>query len=129
MLATIQQKPTPLNSLFFSEFNQDVVNRGIREMYFRNYGAKIDYQNKNDVLTLMRSVFIANSANPYGNVKEQVRFMNGRVIEQAVSQIVTGLNQYIGYMRDMRKPVVPPAVPVSTTDYGNKFGKSTKIGL
>ena len=75
----------------------------------------------------MRVVFINNSGDHNANVQEQVRFMNGIVIKTATGQIQTGVSQLMGYLHDTDKNVVPIDRPVSTTTYGNKFGKNNKI--
>ena len=126
---SIKQCPTPLNNLFFSEFNINILQRGIRQDFKNKTGISIDKQNVNDLYSIMRVVFINNSGDHNANVQEQVRFMNGIVIKTATGQIQTGVSQLMGYLHDTDKNVVPIDRPVSTTTYGNKFGKNNKIGL
>tara|TARA_B100000401_G_scaffold437624_1_gene383677 strand:+ start:1061 stop:1465 length:405 start_codon:yes stop_codon:yes gene_type:complete len=126
---SIKQCPTPLNNLFFSEFNINILQRGIRQDFKNKTGISIDKQNVNDLYSIMRVVFINNSGDPNANVQEQVRFMNGIVIKTATGQIQTGVSQLMGYLHDTDKNVVPIDRPVSTTTHGNKFGKNNKIGL
>jgi hypothetical protein len=126
---SLKQCPTPLNTLFFSEFNMNVLQRGIRQDFRNKSGVAIDYQNNNDLYSIMRVVFINNSGDPNTNVQEQVRYMNGIVIKTAVSQIQTGVSQYMGYIHDIDKGTQPIDRPVSTTNYGKKFGKNEKIGI
>ena len=126
---SLKQCPTPLNTLFFSEFNMNLLQRGIRQSFRDQTGVSIDYQNPSDLYSIMRVVFINNSGDPNANVQEQVKYMNGIVIKTAVGQIQTGVSQYMGYVHDVDKLSVPIDRPVSTTTYGNKFGKNEKIGL
>ena len=126
---SLKQCPTPLNTLFFSEFNMNLLQRGIRQSFRDQTGVAIDYQNPSDLYSIMRVVFINNSGDPNANVQEQVKYMNGIVIKTAVGQIQTGVSQYMGYVHDVDKLSVPIDRPVSTTTYGNKFGKNEKIGL
>ena len=70
---SLKQCPTPLNTLFFSEFNMNVLQRGIRQDFKNKSGVSIDYQNNNDLYSIMRVVFINNSGDPNTNVQEQVR--------------------------------------------------------
>lgn len=84
-------------------------------------GIAIDYQKQDDVLTLMRMVFINNSSNPYGDLPAQVKLMNDIVIKTAVGQINTGLSQYIGYIRDISTPTVPEPRPINTSVYGERM--------
>ena len=121
--------PTPLNTLFFSQFNMNILQRAIRQKFKNKTGVSIDYQNANDLYSIMRVVFINNSGNQQANVQEQVRTMNEIVINTAIGQIQTGVSQYIGYIHDIDSTTKPIDRPVSTTNYGKKFGKNEKIGL
>ena len=126
---SLKQCPTPLNTLFFSEFNMNLLQRGIRQSFRDQTGVAIDYQNTSDLYSIMRVVFINNSGDPNANVQEQVKYMNGIVIKTALGQIQTGVSQYMGYVHDVDTLAVPIDRPVNTTTYGKKFGKNEKIGL
>ena len=128
-LNTLKQCPTPLNTLFFSEFNMNLLQRGIRQSFRDQTGVSIDYQNPSDLYSIMRVIFINNSGDPNANVQEQVRYMNGIVIKTASGQIQTGVSQYMGYVHDIDTLAVPIDRPVNTTTYGKKFGKNEQIGL
>ena len=128
-LNTLKQCPTPLNTLFFSEFNMNLLQRGIRQSFRDQTGVAIDYQNPSDLYSIMRVVFINNSGDPNANVQEQVKYMNGIVIKTASGQIQTGISQYMGYVHDIDTLAVPIDRPVNTTTYGKKFSKSEQIGL
>ena len=129
ILTSIKQCPTPLNNLFFSEFNQNLLQRGIREKIKQLYKIKIDYQNKSDLVALMRVIYISNFSNPYNDLVKQVRFMNGLVIKKATEQITTGLSQYYGFIKDVNSPINPMANPKNVNEFGNKLDINTKIGL
>ena len=126
---TLKQCPTPLNTLFFSEFNMNLLQRGIRQSFRDQTGVAIDYQNPSDLYSIMRVVFINNSGDPNANVQEQVKYMNGIVIKTTSAQIQTGVSQYMGYVHDIDTLAVPIDRPVNTTTYGKKFGKNEQIGL
>ena len=128
-LNTLKQCPTPLNTLFFSEFYMNLLQRGIRQSFRDQTGVAIDYQNPSDLYSIMRVVFINNSGDPNANVQEQVKYMNGIVIKTASGQIQTGVSQYMGYVHDIDTLAVPIDRPVNTTTYGKKFGKIEQIGL
>ena len=48
-LDSIQQCETPLNTLFFSEFNVNLLQRGIRQTFKNKTDIAIDYQNTDDL--------------------------------------------------------------------------------
>lgn len=128
-LNSMKQTETPLNKLFFSEFNIQVVQKSIRQAFKNKTGVSIDYQNAGDLYAIMRVVFINNAGNHYANVKEQVKFMNSVVIKTTLPQIQSGVAQYMGYMRDIDTLVVPPNPPANTSTYGMKLDPNDKIGV
>jgi hypothetical protein len=128
-LDSLKQCETPLNTLFFSEFNQNLLQRGIRQAFKNKTGIAIDRQNPDDLYGIMRVVFINNSGDHYKAVNQQVRMMNERVIETAIGQIQTGVSQYLSYVQDIDTISVPLAQPINTSTVGMKMDKNEKIGI
>lgn len=128
-LNSLKQCETPLNTLFFSSFNVNLLQRGIRQDFKNKTGLSIDYQSEDDLYGIMRVVFINNSGDHFTRVNEQVKMMNTQVIKTAVSQIQSGVSQYMGYVHDMDRGLEPIDRPVNTSTYGNKIDKNNKIGV
>jgi|MDSZ01.1.fsa_nt_gb hypothetical protein len=126
---SLKQAPTPLNQLYFSEFNRGLVQRAIRETFKRRHGLAIDYQKDEDVYALMRSVFVLNEGDHFTNIHEQVRAMNTIVINNAVTQIKSGVAQYLHYIKDIETAAEPIARPVNTSTHGKKMDYNDKIGI
>lgn len=129
MIHTLQQCRTPLNTLFFSEYNINILQRAIRQEFKNKTDLAIDFQNKNDLLTIMRASFVNNSSNPYADTYSQIKQINSVVIKKAIDQITSGVSQYMGYLKDIDTPVNPMDNPISTNMYGNKIEKEPSIGL
>jgi hypothetical protein len=55
--------------------------------------------------------------------------MNARVIDTAMSQIQTGVSQYIAYARDIDTISVPLDQPINTSTVGKKIDFNDKIGF
>jgi hypothetical protein len=128
-LDSLKQCETPLNTLFFSEFNKNILQRGIRQAFKNKTGIAIDYQNPDDLYGIMRVVFINNSGNHHQRINEQVRSMNERVIQTAIGQIQTGVSQYISYVRDIDTISMPMDQPINTSTVGKKMAFNNKIGI
>ena len=128
-LNSMKQCETPLNTLFFSRFNVNILQRGIRQDFKNKTGIAIDYQNEDDLYAIMRVVFINNAGDHEYRVNEQVKNMNSIVVNTAISQIQSGVSQYMGYIHDMDRGLEPIDAPVNTSTVGNKIGKNEKIGL
>lgn len=128
-LNTIRQTETPLNTLFFSEFNMNLIQRAIRQKFKDDTGLSIDYQNNDDLFSIMRVVFINNAGDHTKAVNEQVKFMNSVVIKIALKQITSGVAQFMGYVRDINAVAMPPNPPENTSTYGNKIPYNDQIGF
>ena len=128
-LNSVKQCETPLNTLFFSEFNKNLLQRGIRQAFKDRTGISIDYQNSDDLYGIMRVVFINNSGDHQKEVNKQVKMMNARVIETALSQIQTGVSQYISYVSELDTATVPLDQPINTSTVGKKIPYNNKIGI
>ena len=129
MSDSLQQCETPLNTLFFSEFNVNLLQRGIRQAFKNKTGIAIDYQNPDDLYGIMRMVFINNAGDHHTQIKTQVQNMNGRVIETALSQIQTGVSQYIAYAEDIDSTRTLLDRPMNTSTVGKKVDFNDKIGF
>ena len=119
-----RQENTPLNNMYFSEQNMNFIQRSIRAEFLKTSGLKIDYQNQNDLYAIMRSVYINNQQNGYTKIDKQIGHMNSIVIKEALEQIKTGVSQFFAYVRDLDKPIIPPATPENTSVYGMKIDRS-----
>ena len=128
-LNSMKQTVTPLNTLFFSEFNRNLLQKAIRQSFKNKTGVSIDYQNSDDLYAIMRNVFINNASSHTDRINEQVKLMNGVVIKTALSQIQSGVAQYMGYIRDIDTLAVPPIAPANTSTYGLKIDKNDQIGV
>lgn len=126
---SVRQTETPLNRLYFSQFNVDLLQRGIRQDFLNKTGLAIDYQKEADLRAIMRVVFINNSGDHFSNVNRQVKAMNTKVISTAAAQIRTGVAQYISYREEIDAPFEPIPHWENTTTTGKKIPKSDLIGL
>ena len=130
MASTLHESDTPLNMKFFSPENVYLIQRRIRIEFKNKYDIAIDYQNPNDLMAIMRSVYSTNAVNGFYNINEQVEYINKKVISFALDQIKTGVFQFYDYVRTIDKPVIPLMLPSSTSVYGTKIPDSVKkIGV
>lgn len=127
-LDSMKQCETPLNKLFFSAVNKDLIQRGIRQTFKNRTGIAIDYQNPDDLYSIMRAVFIGNSGDHYKNVNNQVRDLNVRVIDSSLTQIQTGVSQYMAYASEIETIAEPMDRPVNTSTAGKKLPRN-QIGM
>lgn len=116
-LFSFQITVTPTAELFFSERNRDVLQAEIVRLVNEITQRTITKQSEDELLLVMRSVYLQYSNNVEVRVPEEVRGLNTLVLDYCVPTIVTNLTQYVQYLREVgRNPApFPHAENVSTT--------------
>lgn len=101
----------------------------IRRIVMNRTGKDINpnSQNSFDLYNIMWSVYSVNSFNYSGDIDYQIDTMNGIVANKASDQIVSGILMYKQYVQDIYTGPIPNRLPVSTTQYGKKFGVGTRL--
>lgn len=119
---------TTLYRAFFNQSNYDRINRMIQKSVYDRTQIRIGPQNQADLYNLMQSVYSVNSINYDGNIENQVEWMNSVVSQKAARQVLSGLMMHRQYQSDISSLPVPTSLPVSTTQYGKKFGTDSRPG-
>ena len=107
-----------LNSLFFGETNTKVIQDTIRYRVYQNTDQVISNQSPNDLFIIMRSIMLqyANFRTDVGNIVDEIRRLNSKVLDYAVENVSSNVKQHQGYIADLEKLPVPMDMPV----YHNK---------
>jgi len=94
------QEETILSKVFFSPQNVDLVQKQIiATVYKRTKGAYlIEKQNEEDLQVVMRSMFLQHARHVADHIKEQIQELNNLVTDDVVPNIISEVNQYIGYL-------------------------------
>jgi hypothetical protein len=107
-----------LKSVFFSDENIELINKQlILNVWKRTKGQyKIGYQDTNKIVIVMQYVYIEYCKNLPFDIKGQIKKLNCMVVNETVPDIITNLEQKIGYLQDIehRKPLLD--LPVNTTN-------------
>ena len=92
---------TELSKYFFSDVNINLINKQLILKVYKKSGKKykIPFQNKDDLLVVMRYVWIQDSKNLDFNIKEQITTLNCRVVGEIYPNVVTNIEQYINYLK------------------------------
>ena len=109
---------TALSDLFFSEMNQEALQKSIRYKVNEATGQIISEQSKNSLYIVMRSILLqyANFRVSTENIVEEIRDLNQRVIDYCAENVSSNVQQYLGYVKDLEKLPTPMDHPV----YHNK---------
>ncbi len=114
-----------LSLAFFSDVNTHYLQTRIIGEFHMLTGIAIGRQRKQDLLMLMRYVFVSRSMNVDGHEVEQLRELNKHVVHTAMSQVATSVEQHFGYLRDASGLPTPMARSVSTTTRGESTTPNT----
>lgn len=105
---------TDLSNIYFSKNNIDALQLGIKQGVYEKSSGKyiIGDQSCDELKTIMRSVFLQYAQNKPVNIIEQVRNLNGIVLEYAVKQVYGSAMAYMKYRYDVSTLVTPIERPI-----------------
>jgi hypothetical protein len=107
-----------LKSAFFSLENVELINKQlVLNVWKRTKGLyKIGFQDNNKIIIVMQYVYIEYCKNLPFDIKGQIKKLNCMVVNSIVPDIITNLEQKIGYLQDIekRKPLLD--LPISTSN-------------
>jgi hypothetical protein len=131
---------TPLTFLFFSKENINNIQNVIKYLIFKEIGQIIDNQNNNELMIIMRSIFLEYSRHPLlldesmdANTKsillkqysKEVERLNDLVITESVPRVISQVQQYIDYLRDSSQSRSIMEKPKSDSVAGTRSYRST----
>ena len=107
-----------LKSVFFSSENVELINKQlVLNVWKRTKGLyKIGFQDTNKIIIVMQYIYIEYCKNLPFDIKGQIKKLNCMVVNDIIPDIITNLEQKIGYLQDIeqRKPLLD--LPISTTN-------------
>lgn len=111
-----------VSELFFSDVNIHALQTGIRyRVYVASSGThRIENQSQDELVSIMRSIYVDYSKNLPFDYVGQVRALNARVLEFAVPRIVEEANMRLHYLRDINTPLAVLEPAVATSVVGSK---------
>ena len=102
---TIKQTECEISDLakyFFSDANIDLINKQLVLRVFQKSGNKykIPFQSRDQLIIVMRYVWIQHAKHLDFQIKEQIIELNCHVVSEILPGILTNIEQYYGYMKD-----------------------------
>lgn len=117
------QTPSPLMEAFFSDDNQEAIQKSIISNVNLTSGYTIQRQNPNDLLALMGKSYTDLRADTETNIDGQVKTMNQNVVTNAVRMIISGIKMDLQYLNDISSYPVPQDLPANTSIYGTNMNR------
>lgn len=118
-------KPSPLNTIFFSEANIDSIQNSIVNQVSLMSGGKykISRQDDDQVKIVMRSYYLMFGKNDPNKVSEELQELNGRVIGYCAAKVYSEVDFHMFYLKDIEDFAPPIANPTNVGVYGTRTGE------
>ena len=114
---------TPVSQAFFSSKNVEVLQNAIRKSVYDKSGPKqyvIDNQSTDELQIIMRAYFLQYAKNLPFNVPGQVSELNDHVIDWSTRHILSAVQGYHGYLKDISNMPTQMDRPVLVSSAGTK---------
>ena len=103
-----------LSDVFFCKENIDIIQNGIRSKVYNHTQQVIDIQPYDKIKIVMRSIYLQNAKNIANDITNQIRLINEKVINECACKILSELDSYMKYKRDVSTLAKPMNRPKST---------------
>lgn len=92
---------TDLSNIFFSINNIEKIQLSIIMKVYKDSDNRfqINKQSEQELLIIMRSIYLQYSKNLNTNIKEQINELNKLVVDWSVENIISNIEQYISYKK------------------------------
>jgi len=107
-----------LKITFFSDENIDLINKQlILSVWKKTKGEyRIGFQDSNKLIIVMQYVFLEYAKHLPFDIKSQIRELNCVVIGEILPNVITNLEQKIGYLQEIEKRKTLLDLPISTSN-------------
>jgi hypothetical protein len=112
-----------LSDAFFSKENMELIQNNIRkDVYNKSHpkGYVIDEQSVDELKIIMRAMYYQYARNLPNDIAGQVTDLNNRVCQWSVPHILSAVDHYVYYLKDIETMPTPMARPVNLTRAGSK---------
>lgn len=120
------QQPSPLSYLFFSKHNMDRIQTEMRYEVWMQSGKKyvIGRQSEIELEVIMRAIWLQYSLNQDKDFKKQINYLNKLVLDYCVPNVLSEVQQYLGYLDNVQKLPNPLPLPENLSSAGTKTLRS-----
>lgn len=130
---------TLLTQMFFSKKNIENIQNIIKYIVHKEIGYIIDNQSYNELLIVMRSIFLEYSAHPplissnmdekaklelYDRYTREVKRLNEIVINEITPKVISQVQQYLDYLRDASTQPYQANTPMNDSISGQREYRS-----
>lgn len=114
---------TLMSQIFLSQKNINLLQIKIVNIIKNKYKYKISKQSKNELIIIMRSIYLNNATNNYSNkteIKLELEKLNNLVISYCIKTIISNIKSHELYLQKINNELNPIDLPSSTNIKGDK---------
>ena len=113
---------TPVQYYFFSKVNINHIQKLFKYHVYIQSGKKhvIGDQDHNQLIIIMKSIYLQHGQNNPSNIKEQVKRLNAFVLEYSVSNILLNIEQHAVYKKNVSNLPKPMDLPKYISSAGTR---------
>jgi len=115
MIRSLGKIPDEKMMSYFHQTNVNHLNNALRIKFLQESGFVLDRQNDNDILAIMRKVYIDNGS-------QSIPYMNDVVLDIMMGQVRTGVAARVHYIKGLDKPLQVFDPPQNTSTVGLRSG-------
>ena len=114
-----------LSDNFFSKQNIQIIQNGIRKGVFDRSNGKIvvDNQSEDQIVTVMRSMYLQYSKNLDTDIAKQIYELNSVILSYCINNVYTEAVAYIKYRQDASTMYTPMSAPI----YSSRSDKTLEL--
>jgi len=101
-----------LYQVFLCKENIQIIQNAMRKQVYEKTGHIIPPQNTDELMIIMRSIFLQVGNFNVINITSEIEKLNSRVLDYVVPQLVSSLKSYLYYIQDQATLPVPIGQPV-----------------
>lgn len=117
----------PVSELFFSKHNIEILQQGLRYLVSKKTKQVIDKQSENELLIIMRSIYLQYAKHMPYNIISQVKALNTKVLDYAVDKVSSEVKQYEDYKQHASTLPMPLEHAVNVSLAGTKILHNRKF--
>jgi hypothetical protein len=122
-LRGMQMENTKVSRLFFSDENIERIQKKIKSTVANKTNGQFSMdedQDEMDLLVAMRALYLDHGKHLDDHIVRQVKILNQQLIDEIMPGILSNVQQYYGYQRDINRPLQPIARPLNVSGAGRK---------
>ena len=119
---------SPVSDMFFSKKNLDHLKMLICKQVYNQSSGKYNLsphaQSDNELLTIMRAIYLEQAKHLPTGFREQVGELNLKVLIEVVPRVMSKVQQELSYQRDHGSQPLPLPLPIHMSSAGTRSNRS-----